>query len=142
FPDCVIIAQAADLPTRAKIRKLFEDSNQAAALACYPDEGAALQQIIRQHLESQGYKLTPEALNFLTTHSGSDRQVTRRELEKLILYVGTNATTITLGDVEACVGDTSMLALENVFYALIDADLPLLDKALARAYSEGNSAIT
>jgi DNA polymerase-3 subunit delta len=126
--DAMIVVESGDLPPRSSLRKLFEKSEQAAAIACYRDE-------------SRDLELEPDALTYLLTHLGGDRQLSRRELEKVVLYKGTQTSAVALADVEACVGNSSALALDDVADAAALGDLARLTTALARCLQEGASAV-
>ena len=139
--DAMIVVESGDLPPRSSLRKLFEKSEQAAAIACYRDEGRDLEQVIRQSFSTAGLAVEPDALTYLLTHLGGDRQLSRRELEKVILYKGTQTSAVGLADVEACVGNSSALALDDVADAAALGDLRRLTTALARCLQEGASAV-
>jgi DNA polymerase-3 subunit delta len=139
--DAMIVVESGDLPPRSSLRKLFEKSEQAAAIACYRDEGRDLEQVIRQSFSTAGLAVEPDALTYLLTHLGGDRQLSRRELEKVVLYKGTQTSAVALADVEACVGNSSALALDDVADAAALGDLARLTTALARCLQEGASAV-
>ena len=139
--DAMIVVESGDLPPRSSLRKLFEKSEQAAAIACYRDEGRDLEQVIRQSFSTAGLAVEPDALTYLLTHLGGDRQLSRRELEKVILYKGTQTSAVGLADVEACVGNSSALALNDVADAAALGDLGRLTTSLARCLQEGASAV-
>ena len=109
------IFEASELTPRSKIRVLFETRDDAAAIGCYPDEGRDLGAVVREHFSSQGIKLAPDALPALLARLGTDRLAIRQELDKLILYAGgpDSGATLTVGDVEAAIGDALELILGN-----------------------------
>ena len=61
---------------------------------------------------------SPEALAYLAANLGGDRQLTRRELEKLVLYKGDAGGRVELADALACVGDSADLTLDDLAYAV------------------------
>lgn len=135
--ETLVVVQAGELTPRSALRKLFEDARNAAALACYPDDAEAVEDVVRGTLAEAGLSAEPGALAALTEQLGADRLLTRRELEKLVLYKGTEPGPITLADVQACIGDTAAHALDDVVYAAAGGDVAALDAALQRAYTEG-----
>ena len=157
--DALLVVEAGDLPPRSALRKLFEQSAIAAALPCYKDDAHSLPAVIRQGLADLGFEVSPDALGFLAARLGADRQLTRRELEKLALYMGreqhmgreqqtdTQAAhpsaraRVELQDAVACVGDTAALTLDDLVYAVGDSDLAALERVLERSLLEGLSAI-
>ncbi len=139
--DALIVVEAGELPARARLRRAFEQAENAAAVACYPDEDGALRRVIKETLSPQGFTLETAAESSLLATLGGDRQVTRRELDKLVTYMG-DERRVSLADVEACVGDSSVLTLDGVAIATADGDLAALDRGLARAYLEGAQPVT
>jgi DNA polymerase-3 subunit delta len=139
--DALVVAEAGDLSARSALRKLFEGAKNAAALPCYRDDARDLPKVIAAMLREAGLSAAPEALAYLTAHLGGDRQLTRREIEKLILYKGSGDARVELEDAEACVGDSAELTLEDIAYAVGDGDLKALERAYQRALLEGNSPV-
>ena len=123
--DSLVIVTAGELSPRSKLRVAFEESDNGAALACYADDSEALDAVIRSTLKAAGLQITPDALGWLSDRLGGDRELSRRELEKLILYMGADTKksggTVTEDDVLACIGDTAALNLDDLTYALGDA---------------------
>ena len=139
--DGFVIVEAGELSPRSSLRRAFEQADNAVALPCYADEGAVLGEFIRDTLSDLNIEADHETIMFLEDASGSDRQLTRRELEKLALYVGSKGGSLDLETAKACVGDTSALALEDVAYAATAGDQRGLDRSLRRYFSEGGSAV-
>src|SRR3546814_10020118 len=65
---------------------------------------------------------------------------TRNEVEKLALYVGKGGTA-SVADVEASVGDSAELSLQDVAFATASGDVPRLLRTLDRAYALGESPV-
>ena len=138
--DTLIVLEAGDLPARSSLRKLFEAAKRGAAVPCYRDDERALSALVTTFLGEQGLRAAPDAMAYLTAHLGGDRQVTRRELEKLALYLATAgsgdqmaAGEVGLNDVVACIGDSAELTLEDVALSTADGDLAGLDRACSAA---------
>jgi DNA polymerase-3 subunit delta len=138
--DALIIVEGGALGPRSSLRRLFEAAGNAAAIGCYGDEGAALEQVIEASLAAGGVTATADALAFLAAQLGNDRQVTRRELEKLALYVGAGGRA-GLEDAMACVGDSVAASLDDVVFAVGEGDVAALDRALHRVWLEGASPV-
>jgi DNA polymerase-3 subunit delta len=140
-PAAFIVIEAGELGPRSALRGFCEKSPAAAAVACYLDDEAALNGVVRDWLKREGLAIDGEALDYLVANLGGDRGITRQELGKLALYVGVGAKRVTLADVEAVIGDSSALTLDDLVMALGDGDRPGLDRAYARAVAEGNEEI-
>ena len=139
--EALVILEAGELGPRSALRRLFEDTPDAAALACYPDENERLSEFARDALRELGHSVDTAALDWIAAAAGGDRSILRRELEKLSLYVGPGSA-ITAQDAEACLGDTALLDVDEVALAASTGDLAGLDQAVVRAYAAGQSPIT
>ena len=137
--DTLLVLEAPALG-RGKLRSFVEALDGGAAIACYPEEGRALESSIRALLAERGVAADPAALEWLAGHLGADREATRAELEKLSLYVGPGGTADVLA-AEACVGDAAALSLDEALFAATSGDLAGMDRALERALAEGANAI-
>ncbi len=114
--EAPLLVEARDLPASSSLRKLFEKAAQAAAVPCYRAEGEQLQRLIRERLREMGLGADRDVVDYLQTHLGADRGVMSRELEKLQLYLG-GRPEVRLADVEACIGDSSVLELDALLQA-------------------------
>jgi DNA polymerase-3 subunit delta len=141
-PPCVppqaalVVIEAGELKPRSALRGLFEGAKNAAALACYADEGAQLSDLIRKTLAAERVSASGEALRYLAENLGGDRMVTLRELEKLAIYAGPGAT-VDLADAVAVVGDSAALTMDEVAMAAAGGEFAALDRALNRVFLEG-----
>ncbi len=134
--DSLVVVEAGALGPRSKLRGLFETAENAAALACYEDGGRLLGQVISETIARHGLTASADARAFLAGHLGSDRGVTRAELEKLALYMG-GPGRVELDDAMAAVGDSASTSTDAVVFAAASGDAPMLDAALGRAFNEG-----
>lgn len=139
--DAFVVVEGDDLPARSTLRKLFESDKGAAAIACYHDDGRSLAVVVREYFAEAGLAIGKEAVEFLTVQLGGDRALSRRELEKVLLFKGTGGGEITLEDVQTCVGDSALLSLEDVALATGTGDLVALERAVTRSLHEGNSPV-
>jgi DNA polymerase III subunit delta len=135
--DALVLVEAGDLGRQSSLRRVFESATNAAALPCYRDEGRGLEQVIRAQLQDAGLRIEADALAWLAGVLGGDRGVTRRELEKLILYMADAETgTVSLADAQASVGDSAAAAVDEVLQAAAEGNVAALDRALSRAAGE------
>jgi len=135
--DALIVVEAGDLPARSALRKAFESAKTGAALACYRDDERSLGVVIRETLRELGQEATPDTLAYLSAHLGGDRQLSRRELEKLALYKGGEPGPIELADAQACIGDSAALSADDLAYAVGGGAAAEAERALARSLQEG-----
>mgnify|MGYP001336195359 CR=1 FL=1 len=141
FGDALVIIEAGTLTPRSKLRSAFEASKQAAAIPCYSDEGQGLRNIVLETLGQSQIRVSPDAMSYLLENLGSDRMVSRSELEKLRLYMG-EETEVTIADAIACVGDSSSMALDDIAFSAASGKIERLTHLLDRGRREGTAAIS
>jgi DNA polymerase-3 subunit delta len=138
--DALIVVEGGDLSRGTGLRKVFEGADNAAAIACYGDTARDLPDVIRDALRTEGLAIAPDALADAAGRLGSDRGVTRRELEKLALYAR-GQKQVTLADVQAVLGDEAEVRSEEALDAAGQGDLKRLDLALERLWVSGMSPV-
>ena len=138
--DALIVVEGGDLAKGTGLRKLFEEADNAAAIACYPDSARDLFDVVRSGLKMEGLSIAPDALEDAVSRLGSDRGVTRRELEKLALYAH-GQKSVSLEDVRATLGDEAEARVEEAIDAAGNGDVAKLDLALERLWIAGTSPI-
>lgn len=140
--EALVIVEAKDVTaSKLKLVTLFETAPDAAAIACFPDSAASLAGVIQSMLREAKLEVAPDALDFLAANLGGDRQLTRRELEKLVLYKGGQDGAVTLADCMACIGDSSDLGIDDVVFATAGGNVAELDQRLTRLYLAGENAV-
>lgn len=143
--DGLIVLTAGNLRPTSGLRKLFEKAKNAAALPCYEDNQASLDTLIHEVMRENGLSIDADAASFLQMNLGSDRLVSRSELNKLALYMGAagsrESDMVTFDDVAACVGDSGALSIDTITSATLSGDLRGLDNSLFKAFNRGESPI-
>lgn len=134
--DGVVILAAGELAARSNLRKLCEGAANAASIACYGDRADGIDKIVVAGLAAHGISADADARAYLAAHLGADRQVTRREIEKLALYAGDGGT-VTLADAAAVIGDAGAMSLDEVAFAAAAGARERLDRELERCLGEG-----
>lgn len=138
--EALIVVEAGELQKSSSLRKAFEEADNAAAVACYADSARDLSGIVRTALKEQGLEIDSAALEDAVSRLGSDRGVTRRELEKLALYAQ-DEKIITTAHVRAVMGDASELKMDEACDAAGEGDYAKLDSALGRLWAESVSPV-
>lgn len=116
-----LIIEAGDLKKGAALRKAAESASQAVAIACYADDGRALQALIDQELAAEGLRISPAARERLMETIGGDRLASRNEVRKLALYCR-GKELIEEQDVEEIVGDASAISTDDAIDAILKGD--------------------
>ena len=139
--EALLVLEAGDLGKASSLRKLCEAADKAAAIPCYADGPREIASLIRETLQAQRIAIGDETVEYLVGNLGSDRAVSRQEIEKLVLYAGAGGR-IELADAVASVGDSSALELEDVIYDALDGRTATIDGALTRLFLEGQAPVS
>jgi DNA polymerase III subunit delta len=138
-PDCRVVIEAGDLKKTAPLRVVCEKSRHAAAIGCYADSERDVGRVIDEAAKKAALSLAPDARAALIPLLGGDRQATRGEIEKLILYVH-GKDRIELDDVLAIVADASAVALDSVIDAAFAGRPADVESHFGKARAEGIAA--
>ncbi len=141
--DALVIVEAGELRRDNAFLKAVEAAKNAVAVKCGLDEEWALEKVIAETLAQHGLSADEAASAYLVDHLGGDRQLTRRELEKLALFAGprNKSQPITLAEAAASVGDTSALDEDDLCAAISGGDRAMADRCLVRLQAEGESPV-
>ena len=142
--DALVVLEAGDLGRASSLRKLIEQAPNAAAIACYRDEGRDLGSLIDRLLAERHLKADAEARNYLIEHLGGDRAVTRTELDKLAVFADASPETPrTLGfdDVACMIGDSAAVGLDDLAHATTLGDSKAVERCLNRLLGEGQAPV-
>ena len=128
----IIVLEAGNLPPRDALRALVEGARTGRALPCYADSDETILRLITETFNQAGIRAEPEVAATLRDTLGNDREVTRRELEKLSLYAA-ESKVLTREDVLVLCADNAALVLDEVADAVGTGHAERLDAALSRA---------
>jgi DNA polymerase-3 subunit delta len=130
----VVVVEAGNLAPRDALRALAEASRNGRALPCYADSDETILRLINESFSAAGIHTEPEVAATLRDTLGNDREVTRRELEKLALFAA-ESKVLTREDVLTLCADNAALVLDEVADAIGTGHADKLDAALSRALS-------
>jgi len=136
-----VVVTAGELRSGGSLRSLFENDNSLAALACYTDNAKMLETLIRQELSAaSGIKqVKPDAMEYMLSHFGENRGVTRSFLQKIAIYVS-DKHIVELTDVEKCLPDTSASSADDYMYSLTAGHIEKTMLSLDRLIYSGADA--
>ncbi|MDP6350668.1 MAG: DNA polymerase III subunit delta [Alphaproteobacteria bacterium] len=137
----LVVAEAGDLGRGAALRKLFEAADNGAAIACYGDDEGSLEALIRGTLDQAGLNANHGALAYLKANLGSDRLVTRAELDKLVLYMR-GQDRLDEADAAACIGDSADITRDDLAFAATAGDHLGAGRALTRLGGAGTTPVS
>jgi DNA polymerase-3 subunit delta len=126
-----IITGAEELNTKSALVKLFEQSDQAAAIGCYADTSQSLGKIAQDMFRQHQISVDAAAMDFIRTHLGADRMASRSEIDKLILLAGPEGS-LSFNQVSEALGDGASVTVNDTVHAAASGDIKGLSTALNR----------
>ena len=137
--DCTIVIKAGQLKKGTALRNAFERMSNAASIECYADEPKELGSLIDAAAREAGVTIAAEARAGLQALLGADRQTSRNEIAKLMLYA-LGRSRIEIADVEAIVSDAAPSVQDELVDRALLGDLPGVATYAARFFREGGDA--
>lgn len=114
----LVIVEAGELGTKSPLRALVEKAANAVALPCYVEDERDLGGLVREVLKTAGMTIDPDALGLLAAGLVGDRLRARNEIDKLLLYKGTDKTPVSIDDVQNCIGGAGAQTLDRFVYSI------------------------
>ncbi len=134
-PDgAVVVVEAGNLTPRDPLRAMVEGARFGRAMPCYPDTDEQLGRLIAETFSTAGIVIDPDAVTTLRDVLGNDREVTRRELDKLVLFAA-ETRQLSREDVLTLCADNAALVLDQIIDAMASGRAADLDLALERAFA-------
>lgn len=134
-PGSIIILEAGNLTPKDPLRALVEAAKLGRALPCYPDNDESLGRLISETFSKAGIRADQDAVAALRDTLGNDREITRRELEKVVLFAASSKV-LTRNDILVLCADNAALVLDEVVDATGTGHAADLDTALERAIAQ------
>lgn len=134
-----IVLEAGNLTPKDALRGLVEGAKLGRALPCYPDTEETLAALVRDTFAKAGIAADPEAMATLRDILGNDREITRRELDKLVLFAQSGKR-LTRADILALCADNAALAIDEIIDATGTGHAQKLEAALDRALANAIDA--
>jgi DNA polymerase-3 subunit delta len=134
--DCTIVVKAGPLKKGTGLRAALEGSPIGVAIECYSDDRDALTSLIDAETRAAGLSIAPDARAALVALVGADRQTTRGEIAKLMLYAR-GKSRIEADDVEAIVSDAAPSHLDELIDHALLGDPPAVEASAIRFFHEG-----
>ncbi len=138
--DSFVVVETNDTTTKHALVKLFEKTDNAAAIGCFEDSDAEIATLAQQIMARDQVTIDEDAIRLITSRLGSNRMVSRMEIEKLALYAG-HGGSLSFEDVSLALGDSATFTITDIASAAADGESTALKQALAKAWHEDISAI-
>lgn len=137
-----VLLEAGELGAGSSLRRTVEQARTGIALPCYLPDARGVAEQVRSLLAEHRLTVAADAMDHLVAHLGSDRALTRGEIEKLALYLaGAPERRASLADVVAAIGDSSAMGLDDALGAAVLGDRAALEEALDRLLGEGEAPV-
>ena len=136
----ILIITSDSFNTKSKTVSLMNDLPNAVALGCYLQEGNELRQTISDTLRARGFTIGSDALSFLCDSLGVDKGATLSELDKLMLYKGSEKQ-VNLPDVVACFAGSAPTSMEELLMLALSGDVHAAQKKMTLLLEEGTSCV-
>jgi DNA polymerase III subunit delta len=121
-PAGFLIVEAGNLPKTSKIRQIFEQRPDLAALPCYGDDASSVSALINTQASELGLRVSAEAAQMLKDMFGSNLALARSELTKLMLFAH-GEPQITAELVSAAIGDVAESATDDIITAALTGNV-------------------
>ncbi len=129
-----IVLEAGNLTPKDALRALVEADRNGRSLPCFPDSDETLRGLISETFNKEGIRVDAEVITTLREILGNDREITRRELEKLSLYAAASKQ-LTRDDVLLLCADNGMMVVDAIVDAAGGGHAEKLELSLNRALS-------
>lgn len=141
-PEAFFLVEAGPLGRDSALRKTGEAAPGCGVIPCYEDEPADLARLAREALAADKLALTAEALDTFIARLPHERGVARREIERLILFLGPGRNaTAGLGDLEGFFGVEPEASLGEAAFDAFGGRVAAAHAGLRRAGQEGESGV-
>jgi len=130
-----LVIEAGALRPDSGLRKLFESHKTAAALPSYSDE-RSVSELIDEELDKANLKIDSDTRAYLMARLGADQAMSRAEVAKLAVFASGQGR-IGADDIDAIVGDSAEIAVENFVYDVSGGETKGALRQLARLAASG-----
>ena len=134
--SCAVLVRAGQLRKDSALRQAFEKTASAIVIECYSDEQASLARLIDSEAQAAGIAIAPDARSALLALLGADREATRGEIAKLLLYA-MGRQRIEIEDLEAIVSGAAPSKLDHVVDRSLAGDVRGAAASAAQYFNEG-----
>ena len=138
--DAFILMTADNLQKNSSLRNAAENHPKCLTIACYADEEKDIIAAITACLNEYGYRASTGAINLLKDRLTENRVATRRELEKLMTYVG-DRKQIEEDDVLAIITCNTTSSFDTLCMAVAGGRQKEADEALSLLLASGETSV-
>ncbi len=138
--DTFVVMTSDSLNTKSKLVKSADESGVAGCVACYPETEQDTRQTILSTLSAAGYLIEPDALALFASYLGADKAVTRSEIDKLMIYLGTQKQ-VKVADIQANISNGAAVTVDDLMYAAFSGNHAQAQRVYDLLLQEGTQPI-
>lgn len=131
-----LVIQARDVNTRHALVKFCDQHASCASIGCYQDDSRSLGDLARDIFAKDNIRIDTEAMALLLSRLGNDRAVSRREIEKLVLFAGPG-NSLSAQDIDHALGDNGANVQDQITLALLSGNVRQFEQLYSRARQDG-----
>jgi len=139
--DSFLLISAGNLTKTAALRVFCEEHPNILSVVCYADEARDVADFIRETLSEAGIRVTQEAMPLLVERLSENRLATRRELDKLISYLG-DKKQVETADVLAVITDTQNASTDIFCCAVATGNRDVAEKEYHLMLENGENPVS
>lgn len=136
-----LLISADNLTKNSGLRQFCESHPDILCVACYADTEKDVAEYIRETLAGQGIRISSAALPLLVERLSENRLATKKELEKLVTYLG-DKTTVDVTDVQAVVTDTQNSSVDLFCTAVATGNQKSAEKEYHLMLANGENPVS
>lgn len=136
-----LVILARDVNTRHSLVKFCNQHPSCASIGCYQDDNRSLDNLIQEIFKRDHIQLDRDALSLLVSRLGSDRAISRQEIEKLALFAGTGGR-LTEEDIDNAIGDSGAVVQELIEIAILNGNVQQFEQLYSRSQQDGQPPIS
>jgi DNA polymerase-3 subunit delta len=141
-PDAFFLVESGPLDRSSALRKAAEAAPGCGVIACYDDEPGDFARLARDALAADKLSLTAEALDTFVSRLPHERGVARREVERLVLFLGPGRNaTAGLAELDSFFGVEPEASLSEAAFDAFGGRSAAAHDGLRRAAQEGESGV-
>ena len=133
--------EARDVNTRHALVKYCDKHPSCASVGCYQDDSSSLSNLAQEIFELENIQISRDTLSLLVSRLGSDRAVSRQEIEKLTLFAGPCGR-LTEQDIHNSLGDSGAVVGNQITIAILSGNVQQFEQIYARSQQDGQPPIS
>lgn len=138
--DSFLLITAGNLTKNSALRQFCETHSDILSVVCYTEEAKDVAAFIREVLAEKGIQVNADALSLLVERLSENRMATRRELDKLICFLGSKKV-VDLKDVFEIITDTQNASIDVFCHAVATGDMKKAEKEYHLMLENGENPV-